>query len=127
MEDMDQLTPVLPRDVWARVSFIKILSVDTQNQKFEAVALIEANWYDPLVDSLTFDAARLQWKPELYIENAISEARNDTELKIFKDLDGRFMASQISKVKGSFFENLELENFPLDIQNSKDYLFYKLN
>ncbi len=124
---MDQLTPVLPRDVWARVSFIKILSVDTQNQKFEAVALIEANWYDPLVDSLTFDAARLQWKPELYIENAISEARNDTELKIFKDLDGRFMASQISKVKGSFFENLELENFPLDIQNSKDYLFYKLN
>ncbi len=121
MDYIDQPTSVSPRDVWARVSFIKLLNVDTQNQKFEAVALLEAKWHDPQVDSLAFDVAKLQWKPELYIENSISESRNDTDLKIFRDVDGRLMASQINKVKGTFSENLELENFPLDIQNSSYY------
>jgi len=58
MDYIDQHTSVSPRDVWARVSFIKLLNVDTQNQKFEAVALLEAKWHDPQVDSLAFDVAK---------------------------------------------------------------------
>jgi len=34
------------------------------------------------------------------------------------------MASQIDELQGTFYENLELENFPLDIQNSNLSIFF---
>ena len=124
MHRIDHNLATPPRDVLVRVSFIKLLQVDTQNQKFEAVVLLEVKWHDPEVSSLAFDITRLKWRPELYIENQLNKSRHDTDLRVFTDIDGRIIASQIDELQGTFYENLELENFPLDIQNSNLRIFF---
>lgn len=105
------------QNVWIRVSYVKILKVDTHNQKFEAEAIIEARWQDEEVKDLDYELSGLKWKPDLYIDNALSELRHEESMMVFEDSEGKVMVSQIRKVKGIFSENLELENFPLDIQN----------
>lgn len=105
-----------PIDVGIRVSFTKIYDIDTLNQRFQAEILIESQWFDPKVNSLKQDANSLDWTPELYIENAISESNHEIFRKII-DQNSKLKVYQVQKIKGIFWENLELENFPLDIQN----------
>lgn len=104
------------RDVFVRVSYTKIFQVDTHNQKFHAEVIVESKWFDPDVNSLNFDVTKLKWKPELYIDNAVNDPSEKTSYKIVNE-DGKFMINEIKVLKGHFSENLELENFPLDIQS----------
>lgn len=104
-------------DVYIRVSFTKIYDIDTINQRFQAEVLIESKWSDPNVKNSNFDVSKLNWKPDLYIENAINDPREEIAYKVVEDNNNSIMVSEIRKVKGLFWENLELENFPLDIQN----------
>ena len=103
-------------DVHIRVSFTKIYEIDTLNQRFHAEVLIESKWNDPNVTSSNYDLKNLEWKPELYIENVINDAKEEITYRIVQQQSG-LMVCEIRKVKGVFWENLELENFPLDIQN----------
>lgn len=105
-----------PIDVGIRVSFTKIYDIDTLNQRFQADILIESQWFDPKVNNLKQDANSLDWTPDLYIENAISESNHEIVRKIIEQ-NSKLKVYQVQKIKGIFWENLELENFPLDIQN----------
>ena len=69
------------------------------------------------------------WKPDLYIENGIKDVREEVsyqivpigdDLQINKvDDSGKklFMICEMRKVTGIFYENLELQDFPLDVQD----------
>ncbi|CAF1069948.1 unnamed protein product [Brachionus calyciflorus] len=102
-------------DVYIRVSFTKIHEIDTLNQRFHAELLIESKWFDQSVKTINHDLKSLEWKPEIYIENALNEPKEEITYRIIQSEN--LMVCEIRKIKGVFWENLELENFPLDIQN----------
>ena len=104
-------------DVSIRVSFTKIFDIDTINQRFQAEVIVESRWHDPTLKSLNDDISKAHWKPDLYVENAINDPKEETSLKIIKNQDGLLMISEIRRIRGTFWENLELENFPLDVQD----------
>lgn len=105
-----------PTDVHVRISFTKILKVNTIQQTFEAEAIVESKWHAPEVITAGYPISRLTWRPDLYIDNAVNEPREQTEYSIVSEND-KFMVYEIKKIKGVFSESLELQNFPLDIQN----------
>jgi hypothetical protein len=140
MDDLDKLQEASwasTVNVFITISYTKILDIDTINQRFQAEAVIESNWVDPNIKSVSdsFDDKRM-WKPDLYIENGIKDVREEVSYRIvpdstkkweifngtsFKsDISGteqRFMICEMRKVTGIFYENLELEDFPLDVQD----------
>ena len=105
-------------DVFIQVNITKIIDIDTVNQRFQAEAIIESKWHDPSIKSLNdiIDANKI-WRPELYIENAINDVKEDIRYRVITDDQGALYACEIRKVRGVFFEKLELESFPLDTQD----------
>jgi hypothetical protein len=96
-------------DVSIQVGFSKIYDIDTINQRFQAEAIIESKWKDPNITSLNDDISKLSWKPELFVENSINDTKEEISYKILYDDDSQeIMVSEIRKVKGLFWENLEL-------------------
>ena len=115
MDDLDEIeTNTDTIDVQIRIGFTKIFDLDTLNQRFHSEILIESKWYDSNITSLNNE---IKWKPDLYIENAINDPKEEITSKILKDSEGRIFVSEIRKVRVLAWENLELESFPLDIQD----------
>jgi hypothetical protein len=138
MSELDKLERASWTDtvkVYIQISYTKILDIDTINQRFQAEALIESKWFDPNLNSLDdYIDERKIWKPDIYIENAIKDVREDVTYKIVPFHDTivatnaikhmsllttglQYMMCELRKVSGIFYENLELEDFPLDIQD----------
>jgi len=111
---MDSVT-----DVYIRAGFTKIYDIDTINQRFQAELIVESKWRDSNVKSLDEDIAKIAWRPELFIENSLSNVKEEISLKCVyaDDTKQTIMVSEIRKVSGLFHECLELESFPMDIQN----------
>jgi hypothetical protein len=68
------------------------------------------------------------WKPDLYYENGIKDIKEEVTYKIVPitpedsiclgGIDRKeFMICETRKVSGVFFESLELQSFPLDVQD----------
>ena len=104
------------RNVYIRVSYTRIFQIDTKNQRFEAEAIVESKWHDKDIQSSDQNHSEIKWTPDIYIDNCVNEPRQQSTYKIVLE-DGKFMVIEIKKLKGTFYENLELESFPLDIQN----------
>jgi hypothetical protein len=106
-------------DVYIRAGYSKIYDIDTINQRFQAELIIESKWRDLNLKSVNDDLSKVLWRPELYIENSLSNLKEEISCKITYDDDSKenLIVSEIRKVSGLFHEYLELENFPLDIQN----------
>jgi hypothetical protein len=119
-------------DVYIDINFTKLLDIDTINQRFQAEAIIESRWVDPNIKSFkdTLDEKKI-WKPDLYIENGIKDVREEVSYQIVpvgadlalqvgkfdKNGNKKYMICEMRKVTGIFYENLELENFPVDVQD----------
>jgi len=118
MEDHDS-NPNQPNtvDVYIQVSFTKVYDIDTINQRFQAEAIIESKWHETSLKSIhdTIDVQKI-WKPDFYIENAINDVKEEVRYKVVNNQNS-LMIYEIRKVKGTFWEKLELESFPLDIQD----------
>ena len=106
-------------DVYIRAGYSKMYDIDTINQRFQAELIIESKWRDLNVKSVNDDLSKVVWRPELYIENSLNNLKEEISCKITYDDDSKenVIVSEIRKVSGLFHEYLELENFPLDIQN----------
>jgi hypothetical protein len=114
MEDLDKLQEAnwtKTVDVFIQVNITKINDIDTVNQRFQAEAIIESKWQDPSIKSVNdvIDANKI-WKPELYIENAINDVKEDIRYRIISDDQGALYVYEIRKVRGLFWEKLELES-----------------
>lgn len=103
-------------DVYVGMTFTKIYDIDTLNQRFQAEVIVESKWFDPSVKSINDDLGKLNWKPNLYIENVINEPKEEISLRVIRG-ENRLLVSEIRRVRGVFWENLELENFPCDVQD----------
>ena len=117
MDEFDVLKEEISNDVFIHASFSKVHDIDTINQRFQAELLIEARWHDSSLKSV-HDYSAIEWKPEIYIENAINDLKEEVSYKIVVEKHTNLlMVSEIRKVKGLFYENLELESFPMDVQH----------
>ncbi|CAF0930392.1 unnamed protein product [Brachionus calyciflorus] len=101
------------RNVEVFVKFLSIGEIDTMNEKYHAELLIESKW---LEDSqiIEYDP-KINWNPKLYIENALPDVRENISYSISRYFDNTFV-TETRYLKGSFWERLELQKFPLDIQ-----------
>ncbi|CAF1415487.1 unnamed protein product [Adineta steineri] len=102
-----------------RLVFLKIGEIDTLKEQFQAEAFIQARWYEPTLkgtDIDCFDASKF-WNPLLYIDNSVGDLKNDVWHKVVYDGIDTPMIYEMRKIKGVFLENLELNDFPVDVQD----------
>lgn len=111
------------REVHICVQFMRYGEIDTIHERYYAEILIESNWI--IYKSIESVNPLIDWNPKLYIENSINEPKEETsfELKKFYDMTKVY---EKRLIKGFFWERLELEHFPLDIQELSIVICSKL-
>ena len=137
----DTISNFLPRQsttatrVHIRLMFLRIGEIDTLNEKYQAQASIEARWVvklEKLTSKLSADDqkqltsgksvslpkyAETNWHPQLYIENALGDLKEQVRYSARKSGDdNQFYVCEYRDVKGLFWEKLELHHFPSDVQ-----------
>ena len=74
-----------------------------------------ATWEDDTISGNIFDPVK-HWYPDLFIENTIGSLKEEIKYKIIRK-NGKTFVCEMRNVKGIFYETLELNDFPLDIQD----------
>lgn len=129
---MDQVYPI---QVNIRLMFLRIGEIDTLNEKYQAQATIEARWsidFDKLAADLSCDDQKClidgksitlvkysetHWHPQLFIENAIGDLKEQIRYSAKRSrCDQRYYICEHRDIKGLFWEKLELQHFPSDVQ-----------
>jgi hypothetical protein len=122
--------------VYVRLIFFRIGEIDTLNEKYQAQASIESRWsieLDKLLPDLSLnDKERLingksisllkyseiHWHPHLYIENALGDLKEQIRYSAKKSKkDNQIYICEHRDIKGLFWEKLELQYFPTDVQD----------
>ncbi|ESO05085.1 hypothetical protein HELRODRAFT_191586 [Helobdella robusta] len=111
------------RVVFVRVIFKKIGEIDTAKECFSAEVVIQSKWREPLLDGFNQkDLKNLPldgyWGPRLIISNILSESKDvvSSIVKISERNSNAYILNQ-RRLKGVFLENLELQEFPFDVQD----------
>jgi hypothetical protein len=122
--------------VYVRLMFLRIGEIDTLNEKYQAQLTIESRWpvdLDKLSSTLTYDEQKRltygksvslinysesNWHPQLYVENALGDLKEQIRYsaKIYKT-DNQIYICEHRDAKGLFWEKLELQHFPCDVQD----------
>jgi hypothetical protein len=122
--------------IYIRVMFIRIGEIDTLNEKYQAHATIKARWpvdFNKLSADLSADDqkdladgksvvlqkyANTHWHPQLYVENALGELKEQITYRVSKSgIDNNIYVCEQRDIKGLFWEKLELQHFPSDVQD----------
>ena len=56
------------------------------------------------------------WNPKLYIENSLGDPKEQIRYQVLYNDKGEAYVSEKRVIKGTFMENLELDDFPFDVQ-----------
>ncbi|VDM31098.1 unnamed protein product [Hydatigera taeniaeformis] len=108
--------------VEVRVVFLKIGEIDTLKEFYQADAFLQAKWHEPRLDGKlpeelgTVDLERY-WNPLCYIDNILSETKEVQWLSTSIGQNGEVYIVERRRIKGVFLETLELNDFPLDVQD----------
>lgn len=105
-----------PVTVQIYLIFLRVGEIDNVKERFQADAYFEACWEDESVDIKTGFDPRQNWEPELFIENAVGNLKQDIKYKVERK-DNKTKVYEMRNIKGIFWERLELWDFPLDIQS----------
>ncbi|CAF0851841.1 unnamed protein product [Brachionus calyciflorus] len=100
-------------NVHVRVEFARVGEIDTMNEKYQAEINVEAKWASQ--DNFTTYDPKVNWNPKLYIENAIQEPKDAARYTVSSEA-GATVITEVRNIKGAFWEKLELQNFPFDVQ-----------
>ncbi|CAF3489286.1 unnamed protein product [Rotaria socialis] len=119
-----------------RLIFLRIGEIDTLNEKYQAQASIKACWpvdFNELSSCLSHDDqkrlidgksvslpnyAQSNWHPQLFIENVMGELKEQIRYSAKKSKqDNQIYVFENRDIKGSFWEKLELNHFPSDVQD----------
>ena len=110
--------------VEVRVIFMNIIDVDTIEQRFNAEIFVQSRWLEPRLqnksqkelESYTGDGS--DWTPKVIITNLVGEPEEDeTWTLAARYPEFKYPAVTMRrKIKGHFSEILELNDFPLDVQ-----------
>lgn len=102
------------RFIQTRCEFITFGEVDTFREQFKANVLIRSRWLEK-EDIEEYDPKE-HWNPLIYIQNLIPEKfYENVRYRCVKQDDGTEI-TEIRSCKGTFWERMELMDFPLDIQ-----------
>jgi hypothetical protein len=94
--------------------FLRIGEIDNVKERFQADAYLEASWEDNSVDIKNGFNPHQNWDPELFIENAVGNLKQDIKYRVEKK-DNKTKIVEMRTIKGVFWEKLELWDFPLGI------------
>ena len=98
------------RCVSVTFEFVSIGEIDMMNEKFQAEVIIESKW--KLTTSFEISGEfdpKLHWNPELYIENAHYNIREQIKYRVTK-VDDDIFVTEYRLAKGNFWQRVELEN-----------------
>jgi hypothetical protein len=116
--------------------FFRIGEIDTLNEKYQAQASIESRWAiesNKILSEISSNEqdrlkrgksislnkyAESHWHPQLYIENALGDLKEQIlySAKKSKKTDQIYVCEH-RNIKGLFWEKLELQHFPSDVQD----------
>lgn len=115
------------KHVQVSVVFLRFGEIDTLNEKFQAEVMVQSKWVDPDDKMTKYDPNDTNiWNPKLFIENMISIAKPEIiEYNIVKE-EGKTVVIETRHANGVFWERLELQSFPLDVQELSVRLSSKL-
>ena len=110
--------------------------IDTLNERYQAHASIESRWvvsHDKFLSTITAtEQERLMkgksisldkyeqshWHPQLYIENALGDLKEQIKYSAkINAKDQKIYICEHRIIKGMFWEKLELQHFPSDVQD----------
>ncbi|KAL5021572.1 hypothetical protein ScPMuIL_000727 [Solemya velum] len=111
--------------VEARATFLKITDIDTVTQQFEAEIFIQAKWQEPALKNIAIEDLKdfdikNYWDPKLTVLNCDGEPllnRKSYKVRFAESGYQNPLIYQFWRLKGFFRENLELEHFPVDVQD----------
>ena len=95
---------------WLIIIIIMILN----SVQYGDIHPIKAN--DVFVQTASDVEWKKLWKPKLYVDNSIGELKEDIWFTMYMSGSGEAYAVERRRVRGNFLENLELHEFPFDIQ-----------
>ncbi len=58
----------------------------------------------------------VNWTPDLTIINSIGQLHDDIAYTVRYDKQGKATVTEHHKIKGTFWERMELQHFPMDVQ-----------
>ncbi|CAF3774835.1 unnamed protein product [Adineta steineri] len=120
-----------------RCIFLRVGEIDTLNERYYAEILLQASWEDLSLKNLPnqlFDPI-IHWTPQLELMNGIGDLKDEIVYTARFNGQGIATITEHHKLKGTLWERMELEYFPLDTQNlsiiittsrtSKEVIFVK--
>ncbi|XP_076443972.1 cys-loop ligand-gated ion channel-like isoform X2 [Babylonia areolata] len=104
------------------VQFFKVGEIDTLKEQYTADVIVRARWREPSLDGQLSEQGDIvepgrYWNPKLYIENAYGDPKEQFRHRVMFNEKGEAFISEKRTVKGTFMENLELDDFPFDVQD----------
>ncbi|XP_071107907.1 cys-loop ligand-gated ion channel-like [Haliotis cracherodii] len=109
------------RHVSLKIVFLKISNIDTIKEEYSADIFLSARWREPALDRTNKETKKINWEsyfdPKLNIQNNIGELKQTTWRELQTEAGGETYVMERRRIKGKFFEKLELQDFPFDIQD----------
>ncbi|PVD38998.1 hypothetical protein C0Q70_01623 [Pomacea canaliculata] len=104
------------------VQFFKVGEIDTLKEQYTADVIVRARWREPSLDGQLSEQGDMlepgkYWNPKLYIENAYGDPKENFRYRVMFNEKGEAFISEKRTIKGTFMENLELDDFPFDVQD----------
>ncbi|UJR10753.1 hypothetical protein I4U23_014941 [Adineta vaga] len=122
--------------VYVRLTFLRIGEIDTLNEKYQAQASVESRWIvdfeqlstilsaedqQSLIDGKSVSLPKYtdsHWHPQIYIENALGDLKEQIRYTAKKSRENdQIYVCEHRDIKGLFWEKLELQYFPADVQD----------
>ncbi|XP_021369969.1 uncharacterized protein LOC110461026 isoform X3 [Mizuhopecten yessoensis] len=103
------------------VQFFKVGEIDTLKEQYTADVIVKAKWREPSLDGQNKTSESVEfnkmWNPKLYIENSLGDPKEQIRYQVLYNDKGEAYVSEKRVIKGTFMENLELDDFPFDVQD----------
>ncbi|XP_052248474.1 uncharacterized protein LOC127856368 isoform X2 [Dreissena polymorpha] len=109
-----------------KCTFLKIAEIDTITQQFEADLFVQAKWEEPSLAMLENSTQAIEdfdklipWDPKLIVMNidgAFLLNRRTYDIRLHEPGYKYPLVIQMWRFMGLFKENLELQHFPVDVQ-----------
>lgn len=109
----------LPIEVRVRCIFLRVGEIDTLNERYTSEIFFEASWYikEPK-NGAKYDPSAGHFNPQLAVLNNMGDSlRHDKWYSVSKTIEaGIVEVTEYHKFKGIFWERMELNHFPYDVQ-----------
>ncbi|XP_052796254.1 uncharacterized protein LOC128228793 [Mya arenaria] len=105
--------------VYVAFVFLKIGQVETIKEYFEADVFLQARWREPALDNTTVKVKdfREYWTPQLVLQNIFEDPKEKVWHEVRLKGRGEAYIYEMRRIKGKFFEKMELNTFPFDVQS----------